>query len=287
MINQSTLQTSIQQLATPLFLVLFCQSIWGQIMPGNWDHFQDLSTHGWSEGAPSPNPPFVVPNGGPAGDSDAFLRNFSAGGSGAGSKWIMFNTSSTWTGDYLNSGVTDISFDVRNLGPANVHIRIAFHGAGGPIASTQSFTFTPDSVWRTVSFEIVTSAFVAVPGTGNTTQTLSAVSEFRILSSVIPSDQGDAIPVWVDVDNVLANPTTRVIDTSDEGWKYHWDQASRTLSFPEAPDGLNVDFRLLSTTGQLVMRLSLGQSHITIPEYPAGIYFAIVDKKQIIRLLLL
>jgi hypothetical protein len=286
--NNSTLQTSIQHFSTFLFAFLIACGASGQILPGNLDDFQNGTTQGWSEGAPSPNPPTVVPNGGPAGDSDAFVRNFSAGGSGAGSKWIMFNTNSKWTGDYLSSGVSDISFDVRNLGPANIHIRIAFHGAGGPVASTSSFTFTPDSMWHHISFEIEPASFVAVPGTGNVEQTLGSVSEFRILSSVIPSDQGDAIPVFVDVDNVLAEPTTQVYDVAQTQWKYHWDHEERTLTFPDAAELTRTDFRLFNNAGQLMMQENIIPTDgVTIPECPPGIYFAVIDRKELFRLILL
>ncbi|PWB73274.1 MAG: hypothetical protein C3F15_10055, partial [Holophagae bacterium] len=64
------------------------------------DDFEDGTTMGWEEGAPSPNPPVNVADGGPGGAGDAYLENTSSGGTGAGSRMVMFNNAQ-WTGDYV------------------------------------------------------------------------------------------------------------------------------------------------------------------------------------------
>ena len=284
--HNSTLQTPVRQLLLLSCFLAFHLCVTGQILPGNTDDFQDLSTSGWSEGAPSPNPPFVLPNGGPAGDGDAFLRNFSAGGSGAGSKWAMFNTSDKWTGNYLDADVQSITMDARNMGPANVHFRIAFDGMGGPIASVKSFTFSPDSTWHSIIFDLSPQSFIAVETGGNPMLTLASVSEFRILSSVIPSHQGDAVPLFADVDNIRALQTSHTYRERLAPIEYQWDHSTRTLSLNDH-EIYPVEFRLFNIMGQMLMyQRMMTSGAIHIPSHAPGLYFAVLSDHTVIRLML-
>ena len=59
-------------------------------------------------------PPGVDPDGGPNGAGDAYLAVSSAGGGGAGSKMVVFNTDPHWLGNYSLAGVSRITFDIQN-----------------------------------------------------------------------------------------------------------------------------------------------------------------------------
>ena len=67
---------------------------------GQTDDFEDGTVQGWVEGAPSPNMPTNVSDGGPLGVGDNYLKNISSGGFGAGSRLVMFNQSQ-WQNGYL------------------------------------------------------------------------------------------------------------------------------------------------------------------------------------------
>jgi hypothetical protein len=183
------LQTSFQP-AVLFILFLSTSSAICQISAGHVDDFQDLTVNGWMEGGVSPNPPTVLASGGPSGTDDAFLRNVSSGSNGAGGKWIMFNQTSDWTGNYLNAGVAKISMDVRNSGATEVHLRISFNGNGGGISSDSVFTIPADNIWRLIEFAIDPAHFITLNIGGDAALTLSAVNEFRILSNPQPELNG-------------------------------------------------------------------------------------------------
>ena len=89
---------------------------------GQIDDFEtDLG--GWSEGLSSPNPPEIGGD-----DTNHYLVNVSSGTQGPGGRMIMFNKSSSWTGDYTAAGVDRIMMDVRNdsdVSPLNVRLSLA------------------------------------------------------------------------------------------------------------------------------------------------------------------
>ncbi len=151
---------------------------------------------GWVEGDLSPNPPFIVSNGGP--DGSAHLGNFSFG-SGAGSRQAMFNTSSLWTGNYL--GIQAITIDVRT-GPntANeLNLRLGFDGPGGWF-STTAITVPVNGAWRSESFSLSEADLIYVSGgTGQYADTLSNVTTFQIFSAEEPLIVGQGGLIRADV----------------------------------------------------------------------------------------
>jgi len=58
------------------------------VMVGTQDTFEDGTTNGWSAGGASSLQPVNIPDGGPAGTDDAYLRLTASGNSGPGGKLV-------------------------------------------------------------------------------------------------------------------------------------------------------------------------------------------------------
>lgn len=134
-----------------------------------------------------------------------------------GNRWTMWNTSSTWTGDYLDAGVASISLwaDNRSGVGSSVPLRLAFNGPGGWFI-TDSVAVT-DSIlgneWTRYNFDITSLTHVA-QGTGIANDTLADVTAFQMLvAATIPSRiggrgfiQADNVPSTdLRFDNIAAN----------------------------------------------------------------------------------
>jgi hypothetical protein len=170
---------------------------------GQQDTFSDGTTQGWLQGASSPNPTTNIATGGPAGAGDRYLQNVSSGGSGAGSKMIMFNQAQ-WTGNYTAAGVTRIDANMANFGSTVLHMRIALKNGSDEYASTNAVVLPADGKWYQVGFEINAGSMTQVAGTNPLAVVLGAVQEARILSSSVPAYNGDAIVGTLGADNITA-----------------------------------------------------------------------------------
>ena len=161
------------------------------------DDFQGGTTEGWGHGSAT-GLVTNVPDGGPEGTGDAFLRVESVGGGGPGSRPVVLN-SSQWTGDYQAIGSTfTISMDLLNLGTTELNIRVGIRGpaasegkSGEQWVSTTPFTLpaipSEGPAWQNAIFELSDAQMTQVDGTGPISSTLSNVVEFRILSSSTPA----------------------------------------------------------------------------------------------------
>ncbi len=159
------------------------------------DFSEDLG--GWSEPDKSPNPPVIVENNG------AYLQNESSGGGGVGSKWVMINTSSAWTGDYDEAGIENIFMDVRNTGANTIHLRLAFSNDNGVhFVNTHAIPVHPGTKWQTVHFSLDDDDLV-VSEEGNMEDIMSAVNTVRLLSSPSPAWRGETIKATVEIDNIM------------------------------------------------------------------------------------
>jgi hypothetical protein len=167
------------------------------------DDFEDGTTMGWEEGAPSPNPPVNVPDGGPGGAGDAYLENASSGGTGAGSRMVMFNNAQ-WTGDYVAAGV------------------VALEGAGGGrYASVDPVVLPAGSGWLLVVFDLTDAGMVQVGGAQTLAEVLASVTELRVLASNVPDWNGAALVATVGMDN-LASGSSVFTDGFESGTTAAW-----------------------------------------------------------------
>jgi hypothetical protein len=178
------------------------------------DDFESGTTLGWGVGpGANPTPPINVSSGGPAGADDNYLLVRASGGSGPGSKLAAFNTAQ-WAGDYLAAGIGTIGMNVRNFGPEDISLRLAFvEVTGGPptnLAITSTAAFLPaGSGWQFVTFDVSPDALTAL--VGSSTGALSNATELRLFHN--PSADYPAPPVGppainaqLGVDNIRAVP---------------------------------------------------------------------------------
>ena len=176
-----------------------------QVQFGRLDDFEDGTTMGWAEGSPSLNPPSNVNTGGPGGAGDAFLRNVSSGGGGAGSRMVMFSEG-RWLGDYNAEHVMRIQGQAVNLGTTTtLHLRLAITAGADRFGSTEAIVLPPDGLWRPVVFDLTPAAMTQMFGSRTLDAALSQVTDIRILSAAAgPMTLGDAIAGTLGMDNLRA-----------------------------------------------------------------------------------
>jgi hypothetical protein len=173
---------------------------------GQLDDFQGGTTMGWMEGAPSPNPPTNIANGGPNGAGDRYVQNVASGGGGAGSKQIMFNQTQ-WTGNYGAVHVTRLNMMLANFGATALPMRISVQG--GPsftqYSSTNPVMVFPGAGWQPATFLLSSSQMTNFNlGPDSLATVLGSVVEVRLLAATAPNWIGDAVASTLGVDNIRA-----------------------------------------------------------------------------------
>lgn len=169
------------------------------VVANQTDDFNNSVLANWDTGSRDPNPPTIA-SGGPNGSDDRYLRLISSGGSGAGSRLIVFN-SQQWTGDYTGQEIASITMDVKNFGTTQLELRLALQGSGGYISSSNSIPLVGGSQWTKIEFPISASDLSGSIDIGNT---LSNVRELRILHRTSPGHQGNPIIAELGIDNIHA-----------------------------------------------------------------------------------
>ena len=172
-----------------LIIASFLTSHAFAVTVGQIDTFEDGTTQGWFAGglglgAVHPFPPANA-LGGPAGASDNFLLLTSLGGSGAGGRLNVLNTSQ-WTGNYFAAGVSSIAMDLRNFGETDLSLRLVFEDptVGPPtnIAFSQTAIFLPaGGGWTHAVFPIGVSDLQA--GLGNIDSAMMNATAIRLYHS--------------------------------------------------------------------------------------------------------
>ncbi|MEO7098255.1 MAG: hypothetical protein ABI162_02755 [Luteolibacter sp.] len=159
--------------------------------------------NGWDSGDPNPNPPAILSNSGPLGSGDSALQVTSNGGSGAGGRLVVFNTT-LWTGDYIAQGILAIAADLRNSGSTALSMRIAFNGPGGKFVTAPS-VIAAFSGWVHSVFDIKPGSLISAGGS-NAAATMAGVTEMRILHSSTVDYRGAQISSGFLADNIQAVP---------------------------------------------------------------------------------
>jgi hypothetical protein len=166
----------------------------------------DSDSQGWGAGQSGAAAPAQVPDGGPLGDGDGFLRIQSIAGSVAFSRLTAFNNSS-WTGDYTAAGVSGIRADLRNLGATDLMLRIQLEGPGGKFQSVQGIPLPAGSGWTEVLFPLGEADLTGENIGGIVLPpTLASVFRLRILHAATPAFPPEAIVGSLGVDNLTAVP---------------------------------------------------------------------------------
>ena len=182
----------------------------GALVLGQVDTFQTLTTENWFAGglgfgATPPVPPATVPNGGPAGTGDAYLRVTAGGGQGAGSRLVAINAAQ-WAGNYVSTGVSGITMDLRNFGQTDLTIRLLLEDPmGGPPVDEAVTTFglllPAGGGWMSAFFPLTASDFTVL--SGDASALLANVTLLRIIHAPAAGD-AVAIAGVLGVDNIRA-----------------------------------------------------------------------------------
>jgi hypothetical protein len=181
---------------------------------GQVDTFEDGTTQGWTVNllgmGGHPTPPSNQ-TGGQGGADDNYLLLQSLGGSGGGSKLSAANLDARWTGDYVATGVTAISMDVRNFGQADLFLRFGFEdpipGPPANIAFTDAVFVPAGAGWMHIQFLVGPAHLTALIGTVE--QALTNTTVVRLYHSDAPNfpNPGQSVPSVVallGVDNITA-----------------------------------------------------------------------------------
>ncbi len=234
---------------------VLCSSPAFAITFGQTDDFQGSTDPlGWAEGAPSPNPPFVVLDGGPGGTGDSFLQANSSGFAAVpGGRQVVFNRAQ-WLGDYVAAGVTQVSMMVANLGSTDLYVRIGVQGGSSRFASTNAVVLTPGSGWQALSFPISDAAMTREFGADDLADALLNVTEFRVNSSQFGGWRGDVVASSMGIDDITAGsdptPAPAIVDFAvDVSPNPVVNQALFSFRLPATAD---VELRVFDTRGRLV-----------------------------------
>jgi hypothetical protein len=224
-------QFSVARISIIFVIFMSCGPAYA-VTSGHVDDFEDGTTQGWEEGSgqgtPNPNPPTNVANGGPMGAGDNFLENVSSGGTGVGSKQLIFNSSAHWTGDFAAAGINvirvDVQVDATSEGP--LQLRVAFQGTNGArFISTDSIEVPADGDWHTVSLPFNASAMSEIATGATFIQAAAGVTAVRIMHR--PTGLG-----WTGVsyDGLVGYDNISTLSVSSfEGWL--WETAAFNSSF--------------------------------------------------------
>jgi hypothetical protein len=209
-------------MAAAIALLLACSPADG-VTIGTTDTFSGGTTLGWFAGggpfgAVPPTPPHVVATGGPGGVGDAFLQVTASGGAGPGSRLVAMNAAQ-WAGSYLAAGVGAIAMDVRNLGPADLFVRLLFEDPiPGPPAniaiSSVGFALPAGGAWTHVSFDL--NDLTALMG--NVATLLANTTLIRIIHAPTAVFPPEPVAGVLGIDNIAAAAGPVAVDEPASAW---------------------------------------------------------------------
>jgi PEP-CTERM motif len=184
-------------------------------IPITVDTFEDGTTQGWVVNVVGmgnhPAPPVNIPDGGPLGAGDNYLRLTSIAGIQSGSRLSVSNFSQ-WAGDYIAEGVTAITMNANNLGNTDLFLRLAFEdpipGPPNNIAySSDPIFLAAGSGWTTLMFPVGPSFLTA--GLGGVETALRNTTLIRLYHSEADNFPNPVFPIesidaQLGVDNIAA-----------------------------------------------------------------------------------
>jgi len=189
------------------------------VVPGQVDDFESGSVLNWQNSSTVLDPPPATPphpgiarniaTGGPAGANDNFLQIGSSGGSGPGSKLVVFNLAQ-WTGNYLDQGINAIQMHVNNTGATDLTLRLLL--VSGPAGAAQTLCTVADvdvpdaSGWQLVTFPLTAANLQAGPGSDFAT-VMGNVTELNLAYGADPfflRSESPPIVAQLGFDNVTA-----------------------------------------------------------------------------------
>ncbi len=194
------------------FLFLIAVAPVKAVSLGQLDDFQDGTRMGWAHGIPG----YLVnvPDGGPLGAGDNYLRLL-ADGNGSGGRLTTFNIQQ-WLGNYIAAGVNRIEIDLINQGNVSLSIRLAFKSQNSqnvPGYLSPAMVLPVGSGWRHFSIAITAANMIAVGGPAAfNTFFATGVGDFRVINEVGTSNlNGDFVVGQLGIDNIRAVPEPTVL----------------------------------------------------------------------------
>lgn len=283
----------IKKLLFLCFTLLISHSLLAQIVAGQVDDFQDGTTQGWRHQIVNPNDPFNVPNEGPNGAGDNIVRNSNSGGGGAGSRHLMFNTESRWTGDFTSQGIVAIRMNVRNSGANDLHLRLAMRGGAFStwIASANAVVVPVGSGWTTINLSTDPSDFIVSQGGGDTpAEVLQDVLIFRIISNDGNDTSTQAAPHKGDLrvqisDYDSITPTTTLSAPAvrqDKGFQIYPNPSTNRLNISLANNTLDGHVEVYDVLGKRVHKQELNalDTSINVSRWNSGVYLVKVTQNS-------
>lgn len=180
------------------------------VAPGQIDTFS-AGVQGWfAGGGPNgqfpPTPPAVVTTGGPGGVGDSFLLLTANGSDGPGGRLVGMNAAQ-WAGNYTAAGIGAIAMDLRNLGDADLSVRLYFEDPiPGPPANealtTSTVVLAAGGGWTHAVFAIAPADLTVLQGSATTL--LSHTTVLRIFSGDALDFPPDRIAGTLGIDNIQA-----------------------------------------------------------------------------------
>lgn len=131
----------------------------------------------------------------------------SSGGSGAGSRLVVPNSTAAWTGNYSSAGITGVQMDLVNNSGSNLSIRVGIEGGSGgqKWISIMPVSLSPSNR-GTFLFKLDSSS-MSSPNGSNFAAALADVSQIRILHNPTAGDfKGAKVPGSFTVDNITLVP---------------------------------------------------------------------------------
>ena len=161
-----------------------------ELVVGLLDDFEDESSENWFTG--EVNPANVVD---PDDESNRVLQLTSDGGSGEGSRLVIYNQHQ-WAGDYVAVGVGGIRMKVKNVGDTDLVLRLAMKSADDLtfLATTKAAAVSAGSAWQIAVFSIEPEDLTIVEGTGDPTSVLENVVTLRLMHAPEPAWSGKSEP---------------------------------------------------------------------------------------------
>jgi hypothetical protein len=164
---------------------------------GRVDTFSSGNTEGWVSRATNPNPPHVIPTGGPAGVGDGYV--FVTGIGGALRSQLSALNVTQWAGDYLQAGVSAFQMDCWNAGSSALVLRVQISrdsplGGVTDVVVSKPIVLPPGRGWVPVVVSIALDQLRTM--VGNPRLALSGATEVQIVQGEVPAfeGEGDARP---------------------------------------------------------------------------------------------
>ena len=116
---------------------------------------------------------------------------------------VIFNTGSSWTGNWTSAGVANIKCWVNNISGSAINLRVAIDGDSGKYCTTASYTVGAGSGWIQLTIPVTAASWTSVGGT-NIAGTLANVTHFRFLNNSSASFLGVNSTNTFGIDSIVA-----------------------------------------------------------------------------------